>query len=234
MGNVTCFLTCAVRQLSQTNLQRRPHTFQRNIRDARRLELVNTRRKYQPLPLPDHVLTQTNISRDPLLNFEPSKVVYLAELIPRHIRWKVLPVLRRHVPYLPVAITAPLYQLHPPFSREDITMSATRPGSSSLTPPPGPSGQAWARTSVPVEVFEKIGALLSRDDLLRMRLVNHEFEKKISGYVFKSVVVPFNPEIYGMSDTKTGRIALRPSKVVNDTGKSILPNALRSPAAHSR
>lgn len=32
-----------------------------------------------------------------------------------------------------------------------------------------------------------------------MRLVNHEFEEKVSTYLFKVVVVPFKPEIYGIS-----------------------------------
>ncbi|KAL8824430.1 MAG: hypothetical protein Q9191_005061 [Dirinaria sp. TL-2023a] len=189
------------RQQSHSTLQSYGNTSQPNIRGERRSELGNTRRTRRPLSPPGHVVpAQTNVSRDSPLNFEPSRIVYLAELIPRHIRWKVLPVLRRHAPYLPVAITAPVYQAHYPFSRQGITMSAIR-----------------ARASLPVEVFEKIGALLSRDDLLRMRLVNHEFEKKISGYVFKSVVVPFKPDLYGMSIAGTGRIALRPSKVGNDT-----------------
>lgn len=32
-----------------------------------------------------------------------------------------------------------------------------------------------------------------------MRLVNKEFEKKVSEYLFKVVVVPFKPEIYGIT-----------------------------------
>ena len=100
-------------------------------------------------------------------------------------------------------------------------MSELQPHSTASVAPLGPGGQGWAGASIPVEVFESIGAMLSRDDLLRMRLVSHEFEKKISAYIFKSVVVPFKPDIYGMSSTNTAKIALPASKVVNDTGKSI-------------
>lgn len=32
-----------------------------------------------------------------------------------------------------------------------------------------------------------------------MRLVNKEFEEKVSEYLFKVVVVPFKPEIYGIA-----------------------------------
>lgn len=32
-----------------------------------------------------------------------------------------------------------------------------------------------------------------------MRLVNHEFEANVSEYLFKYVVVPFRPEIYGIA-----------------------------------
>lgn len=46
-----------------------------------------------------------------------------------------------------------------------------------------------------------------------MRLVNHEFEEKVSTYLFRTVVVPFRPEIYGLAeesaaDGEDGRVAL--------------------------
>jgi hypothetical protein len=34
-----------------------------------------------------------------------------------------------------------------------------------------------------------------------MRLVNREFEDKVSEYLFRVVVVPFKPEIYGIPGT---------------------------------
>ena len=46
--------------------------------------------------------------------------------------------------------------------------------------------------------MENIAQYLPYDSISNMRLINHEFEKKISRIVFKTVVVPFRPEIYGM------------------------------------
>ena len=62
----------------------------------------------------------------------------------------------------------------------------------------GPNRLGWPRDSLPLEVFHNIAGHLSRDDLLQMRMVNREFERKTSNIVFHTVVVPFRPEIYGM------------------------------------
>lgn len=97
----------------------------------------------------------------------------------------------------------------------------------------GPGGNGWPQTRTPVEVFEAIGERLSRDDLLRMRLVNHEFEKKISGRIFKSVVVPFQPDIYGMLDGDTGRIALR-LKGEEENGTNFEPRQNSTHDGHGR
>ena len=67
----------------------------------------------------------------------------------------------------------------------------------------------WRTCDIPVEIFEIIAISLSRDDLLRMRLVNRDFEKKISRHVFRTVVVPFNPNIYGMVDKETGKVEMK-------------------------
>ena len=67
----------------------------------------------------------------------------------------------------------------------------------------------WRTCDIPVEIFEIIAIFLSRDDLLRMRLVNRDFEKKISRHVFRTVVVPFKPNIYGMVDKGTGKIGIK-------------------------
>ena len=49
-----------------------------------------------------------------------------------------------------------------------------------------------------MEVFEQIINCLSRKDVENMRLVNHEGESKVSAYLFRSVVVPFDTEIYDL------------------------------------
>ncbi|QDS77743.1 hypothetical protein FKW77_004636 [Venturia effusa] len=56
----------------------------------------------------------------------------------------------------------------------------------------------WPMKELPVELYYLITDSLSRDDIKAMRLTCHEFESNISSVLFKTVVVPFNTEIYGM------------------------------------
>ena len=63
------------------------------------------------------------------------------------------------------------------------------------------SDRGWPPNVVPVEIFEHLGSSLSRDDLFSMRLVNHEFEAKISSRIFQTVVIPFKSDIYGVADS---------------------------------
>jgi len=51
---------------------------------------------------------------------------------------------------------------------------------------------------LPVELVELIASHLNRDDIKAMRLVNQELNHYVSQVIFKTVVVPFNTEIYGM------------------------------------
>lgn len=74
------------------------------------------------------------------------------------------------------------------------------------------SSLLWRANKLPLEMFENIASHLSRDDLISMRQVNSEFEKKVSARVFKAVVVPFNPDIYAMTNNKTAKIVLPASK----------------------
>lgn len=53
---------------------------------------------------------------------------------------------------------------------------------------------------IPVEVMELIAHHLDRDDVESLRLVNRELNHTVSSVLFKTVVVPFNTEIYGMLD----------------------------------
>ena len=94
--------------------------------------------------------------------------------------------------------------------------------------PFGSRRRGWPKDSLPLEVFHNIAAHLSREDLLQMRMVNTEFERKISNIVFHAVVVPFRPEIYGMMihdgptpDTKIDRKGKAKAK-----GKSNLNRAV--------
>lgn len=57
----------------------------------------------------------------------------------------------------------------------------------------------WPKDILPVEIFEMVVGYVSRENVQNMRLVNHEFEQKVSPYLFKRVVVPFKPELYSIS-----------------------------------
>jgi hypothetical protein len=63
---------------------------------------------------------------------------------------------------------------------------------------PQASCPTWPEGRVPTELFEEIADYLNRDDIKSMRLVCREFDRHISQVIFKTVVVPFNTEIYGM------------------------------------
>jgi hypothetical protein len=51
---------------------------------------------------------------------------------------------------------------------------------------------------LPVELVEHIAGYLNRDDVKSLRLVSRELDHLTSQVIFKTVVVPFNTEIYGM------------------------------------
>jgi len=57
----------------------------------------------------------------------------------------------------------------------------------------------WPPQALPVELFTLIIEYLPRSNIQSMRLVNKEFEQKVSEYLFTVVVVPFKPEIYGIN-----------------------------------
>lgn len=50
---------------------------------------------------------------------------------------------------------------------------------------------------LPLEILERIAADLSRTDVKNLRLVDRHFSRMISATLFKTVVVPFNAQIYG-------------------------------------
>ncbi|KAI6908104.1 hypothetical protein KC334_g4755 [Hortaea werneckii] len=62
----------------------------------------------------------------------------------------------------------------------------------------------WPVGTVPKEIFDMVTGNLTREDVKNMRLVNKEFEGKVSSSLFYSSVVPFNTELYDMisSDAK--------------------------------
>lgn len=65
----------------------------------------------------------------------------------------------------------------------------------------------WPRDRLPVEIFERMMRGLSRADVLNLRLVSREFEKKVSRFVFRDVVVPFRPQIYRATLHSSGKLS---------------------------
>ena len=61
----------------------------------------------------------------------------------------------------------------------------------------------WPAGLLPVEIFALIIDHLPRSSIQSLRLVNKEFEDKVSPVLFKVVVVPFRPEIYGIAPETT-------------------------------
>ncbi|CZT03604.1 uncharacterized protein RAG0_10326 [Rhynchosporium agropyri] len=62
----------------------------------------------------------------------------------------------------------------------------------------------WPPNQLPVEIFTLIVSYLPRSGVQNMRLVNKEFDRKVSEALFRIVVVPFRPEIYGITPETTG------------------------------
>ena len=84
------------------------------------------------------------------------------------------------------------------WSPNELSSSAKHPCSDeSLLPYIGPGGQGWPMDKVPIEIFQAIGEYLSRDSLLSFRASCKEFERKTSHLLFRTVVVPFRPELFG-------------------------------------
>ena len=126
------------------------------------------------------------------------RIVFTSELLPRSFgaqkRRAILNIFRTKAPYVPACIS-----LTPGMSMQ-YHVSGDKPLVEGMPyhAPLGPNRLGWPKDSLPLEVFHNIAGHLSRDDLLQMRMVNTEFERKTSNIVFHTVVVPFRPEIYGM------------------------------------
>ena len=135
----------------------------------------------------------------PLRCLRTRRLVFTTELLPRSFdtqkRRAIINIFRTKAPYVPACINLatgmPSMQYHvfeEKFPTDIVSYHA----------PLGPHGLGWPKDNLPLEVFHNIAGYLSRDDLLQMRMVNVEFERKISNIIFHTVVVPFRPEIYGM------------------------------------
>ncbi|KAN0114850.1 hypothetical protein V8E51_004394 [Hyaloscypha variabilis] len=80
----------------------------------------------------------------------------------------------------------------------------------------------WPAGELPVEIFTLIIDYLPRSSIQNLRLVNKEFDLKVSQVLFKVVVVPFRPEIYGITPENTPtNDGLQSSVMLQDKGMRV-------------
>ncbi|KAL9585104.1 MAG: hypothetical protein Q9212_001730, partial [Teloschistes hypoglaucus] len=173
-------------------------------------------------------------------------IVFLSQMIPRHFdqaaREGIIELVQRHASYIPLCIA----QIDSTTRRKtvwDHMPAAAKKRKSKSSPefpyPLGSKGGGWpvgqaqnpqkSGQTLPVEIFEMIAQSLSRDDVKKMRLVNREFERKISCYAFRSVVVPFRPKIYGSinSPSPEPQVRSRDQTVVSNNANDLESSSFR-------
>ncbi|KAL8851373.1 MAG: hypothetical protein Q9221_003740 [Calogaya cf. arnoldii] len=165
----------------------------------------------------------------PVYPFMPAaNVVFLSQILPKTFdrtkRLSILFTIRAAAPYVPLCVIESDASNTVPEPVKDVgedLLDTSGEQEPSFQHPFGPDGAGWPTSlfsngehpqSLPVEIFELIGSLLPRDSIQSMRLVNREFERKISCLVFKSVVVPFKPKIYETASTQMSAKAMGKQK----------------------
>ena len=165
--------------------------------DAREQQAATSFESHHIIRLKDNHLShfQSPSPSTTIVDTSPASCVFTSELIPRQFsrskRLNILHILHTKAPYLPLAIT-PDTQLY--ISQRDRSIShddsnAIVNMSQNIANP---------MRAVPLEIFENIASHLPSDDLKTMRFVSHDFESKVSRLLFRSVVVSFRPDVYGM------------------------------------
>ncbi|KAK3113679.1 hypothetical protein LTR53_008794 [Teratosphaeriaceae sp. CCFEE 6253] len=91
------------------------------------------------------------------------------------------------------------------------------------------SSTSWPPSEVPTELFAMITQHLARDDIKSMRLVNHEFEAKVSRSLFHTSVVPFNTELYDMVGDEVKNVVQQPQPKPESIDKGKRPAVPRNP-----
>ena len=137
--------------------------------------------------------------------FDSSSRVFTSECIPQSFnpqrRQDLLNIFWTKAPYVPACTLRVRDVVNIQYHVAD-SLEAFQPTSDRLKPPQpglGRNGRGWPSDLIPLELLQQVVSYLPHADLKSMRLVNKEFERKTSGYMFKSVVVPFGPEIYEMA-----------------------------------
>ncbi|KAL8773343.1 MAG: hypothetical protein Q9209_001737 [Squamulea sp. 1 TL-2023] len=168
-----------------------------------------------------------------------ANVVFLSQLLPQCFnpseRLQILSIIRANAHYVPLCVLEldPSALQSPTIKRDAKDILDTKDKQEpSCQHPLGPNGMGWPTNgnfdgehpqSLPVEIFELIGSLLPRDSIQSMRLVNRDFERKISCFAFKSVVVPFKPKIYETASTQMSPKAMGKQKaLVSEPENSVM------------
>ncbi len=172
-------------------------------------------------PEPNPRLRPPKAHSPSLKSNEWSSIVYISELIPCHFNSvkhnQILHLLNSSAHKIPSCVAMNPKGIIKAFYGGWVVGKwtdlddklATHDGNVHL-PYLGKDGQGWPKYKIPVEIFEHVTQYLPRDSIQNMRLVNREFEKSCSHGLFKTVVVPFRPELYGMIE------ASRPVKAKPD------------------
>ena len=79
----------------------------------------------------------------------------------------------------------------------------------------------WPADKLPVEIFSLIISYLPRSSIQNLRLVNKEFDRKVVEALFKVVVVPFRPEIYGIAPESSANDKPQGSVTLQDKGMQV-------------
>ena len=157
-------------------------------------------RFYEPLSRDSlNVPTEQKHLLPPLEYCRTRHLIFTSELLPRTFaaqkRRDILSILRNKAPYVPACISSipgkPKIQYHVTTSRQLFRSPSPRRFQSK-------NRRGGSLKELPVEIFEHIARYCSHDTLKKLRLVNRDFENKLSNRVFGTAVVPFNLGIYGM------------------------------------
>lgn len=184
---------------------------------------------------PNHLITTDSITTTPPQSLptshrpadshlRSSSVLFTSELLPRSFspgkREKVLRIFREDATYVPRRVTMASSRAIAAFiAAQCYVPGPTPPAGDPYDPPLGPGGQGWPSDGLPLEIIRELCQHLSRSDIQHLRLVNREFEKNTSNILFRSVVLPFHDEIYGMM-TKNSEVVNANAVDVKGKGKA--------------
>ncbi|KAL8816064.1 MAG: hypothetical protein Q9223_004867 [Gallowayella weberi] len=191
------------------------------FRDPCQSDSASTGTRSQDQRLQDGPLLGNN----PCVPFMPgSNIIFLSQLLPTSFsyskRMELLSIIRAEAVYLPLCVLELDMSRVRPSVGEANTRAATKAKQQrEFKHPFGRNGTGWPTNCafddekhtrlLPVEIFEMIGNHLPRDSIQSMRLVNREFESKISCFAFKSVVIPFKPKIYETAITQPSKLSTK-------------------------